>query len=85
MSASNDYSQKPYRGYIVAFVMDYPYNIGDSLRYVLIDATQLSKLFIGRETVLGADTPSLLMRNDDALLYLSVVDRGRWSLEPICG
>ncbi|WP_243676047.1 hypothetical protein [Vulcanisaeta distributa] len=62
--------------------MDHPYNVGDSFRYVLIDATQLSKLFIGREAVLGADTPSLLMSDGEALLYLSVVDRngGPWNL-----
>ncbi len=82
LSASNDYSQKPYRGYIVVFVMDSPYNINDSLRYVLIDATQLSRPFVGRETELGTDTPSLLMMGDEALLYLSVVDRngGPWNL-----
>lgn len=82
LSASNDYSQKPYRGYILTFIMESPYNVSDSFKYVLIDATQLSRLFINRETVLGADTPSLLMRGDEALLYLSVVDRGGgpWNL-----
>lgn len=82
LSASNDYSQKPYKGYILALVMDSPYNISDALRYVLIDATKQSKLFVGREAVLGADTPSLLMTDGGALLYLSVVDRGGgpWNL-----
>ncbi|GAB6943608.1 hypothetical protein JCM14467A_03900 [Vulcanisaeta sp. JCM 14467] len=82
LSASNDYSQKPYRGYILTFIMDSPYNVSDSFRYVLIDATQLSKLFVGRETVLGADTPSLLVSGNEILLYLSVVDRsdGPWNL-----
>ncbi|AET33367.1 hypothetical protein [Pyrobaculum ferrireducens] len=83
LSASNDYSEKPHRGYIVGFVMDRLYDVEGAGKFVLLDASAESHRFVGRRAVLGADTPSLLMDGGGAYLYLSVVDReagGPWDI-----
>ncbi|MGC8974404.1 MAG: hypothetical protein ACP5KY_09450, partial [Thermoproteus sp.] len=83
LSASNDYSEKPHRGYIVGFVMDRLYDVEGAGKFVLLDASAESHRFVGRRAVLGADTPSLLMGGGGAYLYLSVVDReagGPWDI-----
>jgi hypothetical protein len=75
LSASNDYTGSPYRGYIVGFYMDSLYNMDRAVKQIVIDASAQSPALLGRDAVLGADTPSLVLAKDRAILYFSIVDR----------
>ncbi len=75
VSASNDYSSNPYRGYLNLVVMDRLYDVRGSAKMVILDLTTHSQTIVGRHTVLGADTPSVIRNHDRIHLYFSAVDR----------
>jgi hypothetical protein len=55
--------------------MDSLYNMDGAVKQIVIDASAQSPALLGRDAVLGADTPSLVLAKDRAILYFSIVDR----------